>query len=124
MKQYQEEAKEKWGDTQAYQTSEDRTANYTQAQWAEIQGKMDAIMLTFARYSQEGLAPDSLPVQAMVAQWQQFLTQYYYDCTDEILGALGRMYDADPRFRENINRYGPGTAELLSAGIGIFVEKK
>lgn len=124
MNQYQDEAKQKWGDTRAYQTSEDKTAGYTKEQWTEIQGKMDEIMDTFARYSQDGLAPDSLPVQTAVSAWQQFLTQYYYDCTDEILGALGRMYSADPRFRENINRYGAGTAELLSAGIKIFVEKK
>ena len=124
MDQYQEEAKKRWGDTDAYQTYEDKTAHYTQAQWADIQGKMDAIMTTFARYSQEGLAPESLPVQTLVSKWQQFLNQYYYDCNHEMLGALGRMYCADPAFRENINRYGPGTAELLSAGIEIFVNKK
>lgn len=120
MDQYQHEAKRNWGETEAYQTYEDKTAHYTKAQWAEIQGKMDEIMMTFARYRQEGLAPESIPVQTMVGKWQQFLTQYYYDCTDEILGALGRMYGVDERFWENINRYGAGTAELLSAGIEIF----
>ncbi len=122
MNQYQEEAKQKWGNTEAYQASEDKTANYTQAQWTEIQGKMDDIMMTFAKYSKEGLTPESLPVQELVSKWQQFLTQYYYDCTNEILGALGRMDDADPRFRENIDRYGPGTASFLSKAIRKYCE--
>lgn len=122
MNQYKDEAKNKWGDTKAYQECEDKTAGYTKEQWAEIQGKMDAIMNTFAQYSRDGLSPDSLPVQTAVARWQQFLTQYYYDCTKEILGALGRMYDADPRFRENIDRYGTGTASLLSKAICKYCE--
>ncbi len=120
MDQYKEEAGSKWGDTQAYQESEDKTAHYTQAQWAQIHQEMDAIMMTFAKYSKAGLAPDSLPVQELVSKWQRFLTQYYYDCTCEILSALGRMYIADERFKANIDRYGVGTAELLSAGIAVF----
>ncbi len=120
MNQYKEEAQAKWGSTQAYQESEDKTAHYTQEQWMQIQKEMDDVMMLFAQYSKEGLAPESLPVQEAVAKWQQFLTQYYYDCNREILSALGRMYAADERFSQNINRYGAGTAELLSAGIAVF----
>ena len=123
MKQYQDEAKSRWGSTQAYQESEDKTAHYTKEQWAQINREMDAIMLTFARYSKEGLTPESIPVQTAVAKWQQFLTKYYYDCTKEIFAALGRMYAADERFKANIDRYGDGTAELLAAGIEIFCKK-
>lgn len=120
MNRYQDEAKEKWGSTQAYQESEDRTTHYTKEQWVQINKEMDAVMMLFAQYSRDGLAPESIPVQEAVSKWQQFLTQYYYDCNREILSALGRMYAADERFRENINRYGAGTAELLSAGIAVF----
>lgn len=120
MDQYKDEAKAKWGSTKAYQECEDKTAHYTQEQWAQIHREMDAIMLTVAAYSRQGLAPESLPVQESVSRWQQFLTKYYYDCTREILSALGRMYAADPQFQANINRYGAGTAELLSAGIEYY----
>ena len=120
MNQHKEEAQAKWGSTQAYQESEDKTAHYTQEQWMQIHKEMDDVMMLFAQYSKEGLAPESLPVQEAVAKWQQFLTQYYYDCNREILSALGRMYAADERFSQNINRYGVGTAELLSAGIAVF----
>ncbi len=122
MEQYQKEAKEKWGETQAYQTCEDKTAHYTQAQWAQIHREMDEIMFTFARYCKEGISPESLPVREQVSRWQQFMTKYYYDCTPEILRALGRMYGADPRFRENIDKYGPGTAAFLSEAIENFCQ--
>ena len=124
MNQYQDEARTNWGNTQAYQESEDKTAHYSQDQWDQINKEMDAIMMTFARYSKEGLVPSSLPVQELVSQWQCFLTRYYYDCTKEILAVLGRMYVADERFKENIDRYGGGTAELLSASIEIFCQEK
>ncbi len=120
LENYQEEVQAKWGSTQAYQESEDKTAHYTKEQWAQIHQEMDAIMVKFARYNQDGLAPESLPVQELVAKWQQFMTKYYYDCTLEILSALGRMYAADERFRNNINRYGVGTADFLSAAIKCY----
>ena len=70
-----------------------------------------------------GSDPKDPVVQDLVKQWQEYLTKYYYDCTMEILGGLGQMYVADERFTENIDKYGKGTAALLSAAIGYYVRK-
>ena len=62
--------------------------------------------------------------QALVAKLQAHITANYYTCTDEILAGLGKMYVADERFKKNIDKYGEGTAEFVSEGISIYVEKK
>ena len=52
---------------------------------------------------------------------QDFITQNYYTCTDEILAGLGKMYVADERFKKNIDKYGEGTAEFAAEAIAIKV---
>ena len=55
---------------------------------------------------------------------QTHITANYYTCTDEILAGLGKMYACDERFKKNIDKYGDGTAEYVTEGIRIYVEKK
>ena len=51
---------------------------------------------------------------------QDFITENYYRCTDEILAGLGKMYIADERFKTNIDSHGSGTAEFVSAAIDAY----
>ncbi len=120
MNQYQKEAASRWGNTSAYQQSEDKTAGYTPEKWNAVQREMDGIMQDFAHCKARDLAPESMEAQNLVRKWQLFLTDNYYDCTVEILSALGRMYHADPRFRDNIDRYGAGTAAFMAAAIAVY----
>lgn len=71
-----------------------------------------------------GLSPESEEVQELAARWQAYISSSYYDCTDEILEGLGLMYTSDERFRQNIDRFGEGTAELMSQGIACYVRNK
>lgn len=66
----------------------------------------------------------SSEVQSLVKRWQEFITVNFYPCTKEILAGLGKLYIADERFKNNLNAYGEGTAELMSAAIAIFCEEK
>ena len=68
--------------------------------------------------------PDSAEAQMLVKELQNFITQNFYTCTDEILAGLGNMYVADERFKKNIDKYGEGIAEFASEGIRIYVENK
>lgn len=114
-KQYAEEARQKWGQTEAYQESEKRTASYGKTDWETAQQEADGIFADFAAL--RGQAVTSAPVQSLVTRWQQHITARYYPCTDEILKSLGQMYMADERFRQNIDRFGEGTAQLMSDAI-------
>ena len=119
---YAQEAEERWGGTQAYKESKKRSDSYGSAEWEELTQKGNSIMQAFADC--RGLSPESGEVQELAARWQAYISSSYYDCTDEILEGLGLMYTSDERFRQNIDRFGEGTAELMSQGIACYVRNK
>jgi DNA-binding transcriptional MerR regulator len=112
---YADEARERWGGTDAYKQSEKRTAAYGKADWARISVEQKAVFDGFAKLA--GTAPDSPEAKALVLQWQQLITRNFYDCTDEILLGLASMYEADERFAKNIDKAGEGTAAFMTAAI-------
>ena len=118
---YAEEARRRWGGTDAYAESEKKTAGYGKEQWAAIQQEADEIFAAFAAL--RGHAPDDPGVQDLVARWQAHITKHYYACTKEILAGLGQMYTADERFIQNIDRAGAGTAQLMSDAIAVYCAK-
>ena len=121
---FEAEARERWGDTDVYREHEQRTKNYTKEKWAEANEGLMAIFAEFAACKQSDAEADSVDAQILVARLQTHITENYYTCTDEILAGLGNMYVADERFKKNIDKYGDGTAEFVSEGIRIYVEKK
>ena len=119
--QYEAEARERWGDTEAYREHEHKTKNYTKEKWSEANDGLMAIFAEFATCKASGATLDSAEAQALVAKLQNYITTNYYTCTDEILSGLGKMYVADERFRKNIDKYGEGTAEFAAEAIAIKV---
>lgn len=124
MDKYSTEARERWGDTSAYREHEEKTKHYTKEKWAEANDGLMAIFAEFAVCKQNGVSADSAEAQTLVSKLQAYITANYYTCTDEILAGLGKMYVADERFKENIDKYGDGTAEFAAEGIKIYVENK
>ena len=124
MKNYETEARERYGDTTAYREHEQKTKNYTKEKWSEANDGLMAIFAEFSACKGRGMSADSAEAQSLVAKLQAHITNNYYTCTDEILAGLGKMYVADDRFKKNIDKYGEGTAEFAAEGIRIYVEKK
>jgi hypothetical protein len=121
MKNYKTEARERWGNTDAYREHEKKTKNYTKEKWAEINDGLMAIFAEFAKCKNNGFAANSPEVQSLVVKLQDYITQNYYTCTNEILAGLGQMYVCDERFKQNIDKYGEGTAEFVAAVIRIHM---
>ena len=84
---------------------------------------MMAIFADFAACKASGASADSAEVHALVAKLQEYITENYYTCTDEILAGLGKMYVADERFKKNIDKYGEGTAEFAATAIEVYCRK-
>ena len=117
MDKYTDEARERWGDTDAYRENEKKTRNYTREKWAEINDGLMAIFAEFAEYKRSEFATNSPEVQSLVGKLQDYITQNYYTCTNEILSGLGQMYACDERFKRNIDKHGEGTAKFVSKAI-------
>lgn len=121
QKKYEKEAEVRWGDTDAYQESKRRTSAYSAQDWAKIQRDSESIYRAFAANMKK--SPDDPEVQKLVKDWQDLISRYFYNCTDEILAGLGKMYSGDPRFEKNINHYGDGLADFMSKAIELYCQK-
>ncbi len=116
MEQYKKEVRERWGNTKAYQEYQERTINITKRE------QMDAasgLMTLFADVGAlRSLSPDHDKVQKKIREIQSFITENYYNCTDEIFSNLGDMYVGDERMRKSIDKAGgDGTAEFVRKAI-------
>ena len=124
MKNYGNEVRAHYGNTDAYREHEQKTKHYTKEKWAEANDGLIAIFAEFAACKDSGMSADSAEAQALVVKLQVHITENYYTCTDEILAGLGKMYVADERFKKNINKYGEGTAEFASEAIVVFCQER
>ena len=123
MKNYETEARSRWGNTDAYREHERKTKNYKKEQWTGANDGFMAIFAEFAAVKANGASADSVEAQALAAKLQAHITGHYYTCTDEILAGLGKMYVCDERFKNNIDSHGEGTAEFVAEAIKIYCGK-
>ena len=121
MKAFEKEAKEKWGQTQAYR--EYAQKHHSQQKQDALAAGMDQIMAEFAVCMKNGNPPASAPAQSLVKALQNYITENYYNCTREILAGLGQMYVADERFLHNIDRHAEGTAAFIREAITLYCRK-
>lgn len=120
MKTYETEARERWGNTEAYREHTEKTKSYTKEKWAEANKGLTAIFAEFAALKNSGASADSAEAQALAAKLRSHITANYYTCTDEILAGLGKMYACDECFKKNIDKHGDGTAKFVADGIAIY----
>ena len=120
FEKYKAEAQEKWGNTDAYKEHAEKTKNYSKQKWNNLAEGMDHIMGEFAACMKKGEMHDSKEAQNLVKMLQSHITENYYLCTNEILAGLGKMYIADERFKNNIDKHGDGTAAFISEAIEVY----
>lgn len=115
--EYEEEAKERWGESDAYQQAAQRTSQYTKEDWLRNKAEMNEIYAAFVSLMTDGVAPENAEAAAVVERHRAHITEWYYDCSKEIHAGLGQMYVADARFTKNIDKYGEGLAQFMSDAI-------
>ena len=121
--QYEDEAKQRWGDTDAYKESRVKTAGYSKDKWNDVLGGLNGVFAEFAACKKCGDSIDSDAAQQLVKKLQDYITSHFYHCTDDILAGLGQMYVCDERFKNNVDSHGEGTAEFVSEAIKIYCKK-
>jgi DNA-binding transcriptional MerR regulator len=115
--EHEEEARQRWGDTEAYAQSAQRTSGYTKQDWEAIQAEAADIYAGFVALQRRGIAADSPEVATMVEAHREHISRWFYDCSPEIHAGLGQMYVADQRFADNIDKSGEGLSAYMSAAI-------
>lgn len=115
--QYEDEVKERWGNTDAYKESARRTKTYGKAEWTKIQADWSAIYGAIANHMKAGAPVTDPAVQALVDEHRAHIDRWFYPCSREFHKNLGAMYVADPRFTANLDKVAPGFAKYLSDAI-------
>ena len=119
LDEYAKEAKERWGDSAAYQESARKTKNYTKEDWNMANEQITSVFAEFGKLKE--LPPESPDAQMAVKKLQDLISQFYYACDKEVLAGLGQMYTADQRFKDNIDKMGGnGTAEFAARAIACY----
>lgn len=112
-----EEARERWGHTEAYQESSRRTGSYGKAEWAKIKAEAEAIEAGFAEAMAGGAAADSEAATALAERARLHIDRWFYPCSHEMHASLAMMYTADARFRAHYDDRAEGLAEYVSSAI-------
>jgi hypothetical protein len=115
--QYAEEVEQRWGGTDAYRQSQERTSGNTKRDWEEIKAEAEAISTRFGELFASGAAADSAAAMDLAEEHRQHITRRFYDCSPEIHRGLGDMYVNDPRFAANYESIAPGLATFIRDAI-------
>jgi len=121
--EYAKRAKEQWGKTDAYKEFEEKNRNLTNKDQQNMANEMMQLFTEFGQMISS--EPSDEKVQLQVKKLQDYITEHFYNCTDEILLGLGKMYSGGGEFTENIDRAGgAGTAEFVTRAIEFYCNKK
>ena len=117
MAEHAEEARQRWGDTAAWQESQRRSAAYTKEDWITIKGEADANLRAFA-----GAIRASEPAAGTVAMdlaeaHRQHISRWFYDCGYDGHRGLAELYVADPRYSAPWDEIAPGFSRYVHDAI-------
>lgn len=122
MDEYAKRAKEQWGNSAEYKEFEEKAQNWTSEDEQMMAKDFMQLFVEFGELKNE--KPGDSKVQDQVKKLQDYITEYFYKCTDEILSSLGQMYGGGGEFTDNINAVGGvGTAEFTAEAIQIYCGK-
>jgi DNA-binding transcriptional MerR regulator len=122
-REYQAEAEQTWGDTDAWATSRERTARYTQADWEELKTESAAIMNRIAEVYRSGASAASSEAMDAVDAHRLQIDRRFYACTPQMHVQLGEMYVGDPRFTATYEAIAPGLAAWVRDAINANAER-
>lgn len=115
--EYEQEAEERWGDTDAWEQSRRRTSSYTKDDWLRIQAEAQAIEDDFIGLLDAGASAESAEAMDVAQRHRRHIHDRYYDCSVEMHENLGQMYVQDPRFAAHYDDQRTGLAAFVSEAI-------
>lgn len=115
--EYEAEAQERWGDTDAWKQSAARTASYTKADWEAVKAEADAVNDAFVAALQSGAPASSEAAMDAAEAHRRHIHDRFYDVSPDFHRGLADMYVADPRFTKTYDDLAPGLAQYVRDAI-------
>lgn len=110
MEKYKEEAKQRWGHTEAWKQSQERTKHWTKADYDRLAADGDKFMRVVLATMDKG--PTHPDVQKLIDQHYNAL-RTFYEPNLEMYKGLAEMYVADSRFAAFYKKYHPAMPEFM-----------
>jgi len=114
---YHQEAVEKYGQEVMDQALERQKGHEDEATAA-----FNQVFQVLAQNLQAGLLATAAENQEQAAKLLQAIRTYGFDCSIEVFGHIGKGYVYNPEFKENIDKFGAGTAQYTSDVIAHYVQ--
>lgn len=114
---YHQEAVEKYG-----QEVMDQALDRQKGREDEATVAFNQVFRNLAQNLQAGLPITASENQEEAAKLLQAIRTYGFDCSVEVFGYIGKGYVYNPEFKENIDKFGPGTAQYTSDVIAHYVQ--
>lgn len=112
--EYEAEADERWGQTDAYRESQRRSKKYGPKEWEAIKREGDDIWARLAALMKSGADPTAPEAMALAEEHRQHIARWFYDCGPAMHAGLADLYEADDRFQTFFETWGEGLTEFVS----------
>ncbi|WP_374999559.1 MerR family transcriptional regulator [Aeromicrobium sp. CTD01-1L150] len=119
---YQAEAEERWGDTPAWEQSQERVAHYTKQDWIEVKAETDALVADAVAAFEAGVQPGSDRADAVAERHRANLNRFY-DADHSLQRQVAALFTEDERFAAEYDRHAPGLARWLREVIEANADK-
>jgi len=116
-KEYEKEAEERWGNTDAYKESARRTKRYTKEDWIEVRKETEAVNDALGALLDAGVPADDPRAMDQAEQHRLNIDKRFYPVSYEMHVGLAEMYIADPRFAANYEKVHAGLARYMHDAI-------
>jgi MerR family transcriptional regulator, thiopeptide resistance regulator len=114
--EYAAEAEQRWGDTDAWRQSQQRTSAMSKDDWLAVKAETEALEAELAAAMTDGVAPTDQRAMDL-AERHRLAIERFYDVSYEMHRGLAEMYVADPRFTRHYDDRAPGLAQWLRDAI-------
>lgn len=115
--QYEDEARRRWGTSDAFAESAKRTKRYTPDDWKALMAEQTAIYDDAYAALKAGKTPSDEAVMHIAERHRLSIDRWFYPCSRRMHCGLASMYEADDRFRQSIDTHGDGLTSFLAEAI-------
>lgn len=117
MSIYENEVRERWGETEAYKQSTARTSKYSKEDFTAAKIDQEAATELFVTAFGNGYSTDSEEAQDAVIAHREAISKWFYDCSVEMQKNLALLYIEDPRFKAYYDGRVRGLAQYVHDAI-------
>ena len=117
MESFEAEVALRWGESEAYRESQERTQRYRQADFQAAKVDQEAATEHFVYAFGNGLPANSDKAQEAVRAHREGISKWFYQCSVEMQKNLALMYLEDKRFKEYYDGRVRGLAQYVHDAI-------